>query len=364
MLNDKCGELLGKSRSMKKIFHMIEKAASVDFPVLIEGETGSGKELVASEIHKRSQRGHKPFVAVNMGLISPELVASELFGHEKGAFTGAVKSKSGYFQKADGGTLFLDELLTMKNEVQVSLLRALESKKIRKIAGEEELDINVRILAATNDNPAHAVQQNRFRSDLLHRLQVIRITIPPLRKRKNDIPILVHHFLEQLSEQYQTPQKEVLPETMHILKQYDWPGNVRELNNVLSQATLFSDEDVITPEHLPQHVVEEINNEDQMNLNTMVPSDMNTGVIRGSGMMNSTLYNNGMMSTTSQDGIFFPVGLSMKEVERAYILKTMSYLGNNKSKTAKILGICRKTLYMKLEEEFSDASQKNQRNVS
>ncbi len=333
---------------MQMVFYAIEKAASVDFPVLIVGETGTGKELVAREIHERSTRNNKPFVAVNMAALPTELVSSELFGHEKGSFTGAADYRAGRFSEAQGGTLFLDEALTMEERVQTALLRVLETNKFRKVGGTNELDADVRILAAINEEPNQAVKTKRFRVDLLHRLQVIQITIPPLRRRKRDIPMLVQYFMEDICQNYDHIDVSVSQEALDILKNYDWPGNVRELRNTIFQAAVFIGRGEITPDILPEHLIQ---NEELENYqpSTAQPASMEQLPNQQSVMIQTEFQPNvGSVMSVTSEGVFLPLGLSLNEVQKVYVMKTLSLTGNNKSKAAKSLGLSRKTLYDKL----------------
>ncbi len=339
---EKFGTLIGTSKRMKNVYALIEKAAKVDLPVLIMGETGTGKELVAREIHLRSQRTNKRFIAVNMSAIPSELLASELFGHEKGAFTGATSAREGRFQEAKGGTLFLDEILTMEDRVQVALLRVLEVGKFRRVGGTRDIKTDVRILASVNEDPLKAVKAKQFRIDLLHRLQVIRVHIPPLRRRKNDIPILVRHFLKDISMAYEHVSDSVSKEVLHILARHEWPGNVRELRNVLYHAAVSSEGGVIEPKHLPVHILDGANPSDLPQVpakNTAFPAAQNATDDRPP-LQEGIIW--------PQEGIFLPVGLSLNEVQKAYILKTLSLMGNNKTKAAQALGVSRKSLYDRL----------------
>lgn len=329
---------------MQNIFALIEKAAKVDLPVLIRGETGTGKELVAWEIHTRSARKEQPFVPINMGAIPPELLGSELFGHEKGSFTGAAGNRVGRFQEAQGGTLFLDEVLAMDDRVQISLLRVLESAKYRRVGGENDLDSDVRILAAVNEDPMKQVRQKRFRIDLLHRLQVLQINIPPLRQRKRDITILARHFLAEMSREYENVADGISSTALRMLSIYDWPGNIRELRNVLYHAAILAGRNDIQPEHLPDRV----RPESEESSPTLVPSDslppQHPLPVGLPGMPPHV----SPSDTALSDGIYIPLGLSLEEVEKAYILKTLSLVGNNKTRASERLGLSRKTLYTKL----------------
>jgi len=227
--------IVGRSRPMLEVFYKIEVYGPTDAPVVISGETGTGKELVARALHERSPRRDKPFVAVNCCALSEDLFESELFGHEKGAFTGAVRSHKGRFERADKGTLFLDEVGDMPLRTQAKLLRVLEQGTIERVGGEREQPVDVRILAATNISLEQAVAVRRFRADLYHRLSVFRIHVPPLRERLDDLPLLVEHFLEMLGRRYGRPGARLTPDAMRLLREYHWPGNVRELRNVLER---------------------------------------------------------------------------------------------------------------------------------
>jgi len=237
--------IVARSPAMLEVFRKIERYAPVDMPVVITGETGTGKELAAHAMHDRSPRRLKPIVALNCSAISTDLLESELFGHERGAFTGAVRTHKGLFEQADGGTLFLDEIGEMPPGTQAKLLRVLEAGMIARVGGEKEMSVDVRILAATNVPLELAVGLNRFRSDLYHRLSVLRIHLPALRERKEDIPLLVDHFLAELNEQYGKRVVRLTQEAEELVRQYDWPGNVRELRNAMNRVYVESDSSII-----------------------------------------------------------------------------------------------------------------------
>jgi DNA-binding NtrC family response regulator len=238
-------DMVARSPAMMEVFRKIERYAPVDMPVVITGETGTGKELVANALHDRSPRRGKPIVALNCSAVSTDLLESELFGHERGAFTGAVKTHKGLFEQADGGTLFLDEIGEMPLGTQAKLLRVLEAGVIARVGGEQEMAVDVRILAATNVPLELAVGLNRFRSDLYHRLSVLRIHLPALRERTEDIPLLVDHFLAQLNDQYGKRVVRLTREAEEIVTQYDWPGNVRELRNAMNRVYVETDASII-----------------------------------------------------------------------------------------------------------------------
>jgi len=238
--------MVGNSRAMSKVYKRIRNVSPFDIPILIIGESGSGKELVARAIHNESSRRSGPFHAVNTGALTAELIASELFGHEKGAFTGATTAKKGFFEIASGGTLFLDEIGTMGHDTQVNLLRIIENQTFTRVGGTTPIRSDVRILAATNDDLRKQVRSNRFRRDLYYRLSVFPLTLPPLRKRRDDIPVLVEFFREQYTAQFDRPVRGFEPGAMKQLRSYGWPGNVRELSNMLIRLVVGATRDMIT----------------------------------------------------------------------------------------------------------------------
>ena len=243
--------MVGKSPKMEEVFEKIAAVAKTDVTVLITGETGTGKELVARAIHENSHRKEGMFVAVNCGALPENLLESELFGHEKGAFTGAYKREIGRFELANGGTIFLDEIGELPLHLQVKLLRVLETGEFQRVGSPRTLKTDARVIAATNTDLEKAVEEGRFRKDLYYRLNVVQIKLPPLRERREDIPLLVQHFLEKYG-----PDKEIAPETMKILLSYDWPGNVRELENVIESSCVLCRTNVITPDDLPEYLRE------------------------------------------------------------------------------------------------------------
>jgi DNA-binding NtrC family response regulator len=295
------------------IQHILEAAAS-DIPVLITGETGTGKDLVAAAIHKRSARKNSPYVPVNMGAIASELVASELFGHERGAYTGASEARPGLFEQAQNGSIFLDEITTMDKKTQISLLRVLETKTVRRVRGEKDIHVNVRIIAASNENIEEAIKAGRFREDLYYRLDVFRIQLPPLRERQGAISLLTDHFVARFAEAYGKEIRTVSRESYRLIRQYPWPGNVRELKNVIQRAVLLAKTSELTPELLPQRIRD----------------------AHASGNGHSTEYS--------------PIRLGMRlgDVEKEYIRMTLSAVKGNKMQAASVLGISRRALYNKL----------------
>lgn len=246
--------MIGKSKKINEILQMIQKIADLPSTVLVTGESGTGKELVASGIHYGGFRRDKPFVTVNCGALPESLLESELFGHRKGAFTGAIDNKQGLLEFAHGGSFFLDEVGDMSPAIQVKLLRFLTDRKFKRVGGVTDISVDVRIIAATNKNPEELVAQGKFRADLYYRLNVIPIHIPPLRERPEDIPLLVEHFLAKYSRTCSSAPKSVSQAAMRVLYDYEWPGNVRELENVLERVTALESSQVIEPEHLPPYL--------------------------------------------------------------------------------------------------------------
>ncbi|WP_036221551.1 sigma-54-dependent transcriptional regulator [Mesoaciditoga lauensis] len=304
--------LVGESAVIRKLRDMITTVASKNVTVLIQGESGTGKEVVARSIWQLSDRANGPFVAVNCGAIPEELFESELFGYEKGAFTGAMKSKAGKVELADTGILFLDEIGELPKSVQVKLLRVLETSEVERLGGTKSKKVNVRIISATNRNLEKSVKDGEFREDLYYRINVVKIEVPPLRERKEDIPMLVEHFSKLFSKQLNVEFKVFNQKAMDILKRYDFPGNVRELQNVVRSALVFSKEKEIRPEDLP---------------------------IQLRGELNET-----------EEYVKIPIGSSLEEAEKMIVKSTLKKYGGNKTKTAKVLGIGLSTLHLKLNQ--------------
>jgi len=310
------GELAGSSKPMQEVMHLVEMAAPSNAPVLITGETGSGKEIVARTIHQLSPRCDRPFVAINCSAIPESLMESEIFGHEKGAFTGAAERRLGCFELADGGTLLLDEIGEMPAPTQAKLLRVLEDHKVRRLGSRSETTVDVRVLAATNKDPEQAVAQGRLRQDLFFRLNVFHIHLPPLREHKEDLPLLVDHLLRDVNEKHGRQVRGVNTEVMDVLQSHTWPGNVRELRNVLERAAIACDREIIGRQHLPADFPK-----------------------RGAALTSGQLA-----------GIRLPVGTSVDEMERELIQQTLAATNNNKTRAAELLGISLKTLHNKLKE--------------
>lgn len=321
----KLGTLVGSSAAMQEVMRQVEMAAPSTASVLITGETGSGKEMVARSIHMLSPRAERPFVAINCSAIPESLMESEIFGHERGAFTGAAERRLGCFELAHGGTLLLDEIGEMPAPTQAKLLRVLEDHKVRRLGSKVETPVDVRVLAATNKNPEQAVASGQLRQDLYFRLNVFHIHLPPLREHKDDLPLLVEHLLAELSEKHGKKVTGVGADTMELLRSYPWPGNVRELRNVIERAVIASDRGTIGRQHLS-------------------PDFGHAPAVSTSGL----------------SGIRFPIGTTVDDAERELILQTLTATSQNKTRAAELLGISLKTLHNKLKEYEagrSDASQ-------
>jgi DNA-binding NtrC family response regulator len=248
--------IVGTSEAMERVYRLIEKVSAISSNVLIFGETGTGKELVARAIHYNSERSDRPFVAVNCGALTESLLESELFGHVKGAFTGAIANQEGFFRKADRGTLFLDELSEISHGLQIKLLRAIQEREVIPVGGREPVKFDVRLIAATNKNLEDEVKKGTFREDLFYRVNVITIPLPPLQDRKEDVPLLVNHFLQKYTQRLGKPSVKISREAMQVLVNYDWPGNVRELENMIERAVALCDEDIIETTDLPEKLTQ------------------------------------------------------------------------------------------------------------
>jgi len=249
------GNIIGRSKPMEKIFELIKAAAPTRSTILVQGESGTGKELVARAIHLNSNRGDYPFIVVNSGSLPPDLLESHLFGHVRGAFTGAVSEKQGLFEAADSGTIFFDEISTLSPETQAKLLRVMQDKEFMRLGGTKTIKVDVRIIAATNTDLEELIRQNAFRKDLFYRLNVIKIELPPLRERKEDIPLLVKHFIDLYAKENNKEIEGVSQDVMDILEKNSWPGNVRELENLIERAVVFAKAKIITRENLPEFFI-------------------------------------------------------------------------------------------------------------
>lgn len=342
------GRMLGLSPAMQEVYAAIDKAAGVDIPVLIIGETGTGKELVAQEIHVRSARQHQPFVAVNTGALTSELVASELFGHAKGAFTGATGSREGRFKEAHGGVLFLDEVTTMEERVQIALLRVLESGTFRPVGASDDIRVDVRVIAATNEPLDAAVERGRFRADLRHRLGVFPIVLPPLRERIADIPVLVDAFLCESNADFHARVSKVENKAIEALMAYPWPGNVRELRNVIARAVIVAASGKITIEHLPQRILDGTAGSRQPEIPPRFRARIEGNTALSVEQWEEEEGGSDSSFFVTEQGVFLPFGASWQDVERFFGLKTLEFCDSNKTRAAEMLGVSRKTLYDKL----------------
>jgi DNA-binding NtrC family response regulator len=304
------GEFIGSSKAMREVYDLIKSLSTTDASALITGESGTGKELAAKTIHRLSRRADGPFIAVNSAAIPETLIESEVFGYEKGAFTGAVGVRQGCFELANGGTLFLDEIGEMPISLQPKLLRVLEDGKVRRLGGKQEVAFDVRVIAATNQEPRNAIADGKLREDLYYRLTVFTIVLPPLRDRKEDIPLLAQHFVGEFNKKHNAQVEALRDDAMEMLMSYSWPGNVREFRNVMERALILAKGEWIETFHLPPY-------------------------LRGSGTEISTK-------------IVLPVGITAAEAERELILKTLERTNHNKAEAARQLGLDVKTIRNKL----------------
>jgi DNA-binding NtrC family response regulator len=310
------GRIIGNSPGIRTVYRVIEQSAPTSASVLISGDSGTGKELIAQTIHELSPRASFPFVAINCAAIPETLLESEIFGHEKGAFTGATDRRTGVFELAHRGTLFLDEIAEMMPATQVKLLRVLQERVFRRLGGRQEISVDVRVIAATNVNPQDAVNSGKLREDLFYRLNVFAIDLPPLRERREDIPLLVQMFLTEFNRTNAKGIRGVDQEAMYILERYPWPGNIRELRNVIERATILADSEFIEPRHLPPTLISR--GEESLPTLTISP------------------------------------GTTVDEAERRLIILTLDHTRNNKTRAAEILGISLKTLHNKLNRMKED----------
>jgi DNA-binding NtrC family response regulator len=311
--------IIGTSPKMDEVYHLIRKIADTDSTILIQGESGTGKELVARALHFNSSRQHHPFVAINCSALPENLLESELFGHKKGSFTGAVADKAGLFEEAERGTIFLDEVNSMALPLQTKLLRVLQERQLRRVGDTKTVPINVRVLGATNESLLDKVKEGKFREDLYYRLAVIPIELPPLRDRPEDIPLLVQHFLKTRSASEGEAQFKIEPKAIETLQAYDWPGNVRELENAIERASALCDDHVIRIKDLPPQVIQHRPGE----------------------------------SGAKTRSMSLPIGKHLddfiRDQERYFISETIKHTGGNREKAAKLLGVSMATLYRKLE---------------
>ncbi len=308
---DRLLALVGKSLAMQHVYKQIKRAAKSDVVVMLLGETGTGKELAAEAIHKLSKRREGPFITVNLGAIPRDLVASELFGHEKGAFTGAAKARRGRFEQAQDGTIFLDEIDSIDERVKISLLRLMEQRSFNRLGGEAKISANARIIVASNRNLEEMMLQGKFREDLFYRLDVFRVGLPPLNRRHGDIPLLAKEFLRQFTKKYSKGKIQLSSEYLRQLEAYSWPGNVRELKNVIQRSVLVCEGSQLLPKHLPSKFTKE---------------------------------------NASRTIVKFEIGTPLEEVEREMVLQALRVAGNNRTEAARLLGISRRSIYNRLKK--------------
>jgi two-component system response regulator AtoC len=321
------GHLWGRTPAMKRVYEQISRVAGTGVTVLITGESGTGKEVVAQTVHELSRRRKQPFLPVNCGAISPNLIESEIFGHEKGSFTGAERQHQGFFERANGGTLFLDEITEMPLELQVKLLRVLETGRFMRVGSTQSQEADVRVIAATNRLPLEAVSAGKLREDLLYRLNVFPIDLPPLRDRLADVPLLAEHFLAGIIAQ-ESKKKRFAPAAVERLQRCRWPGNVRELRNAVQRAYVMAVGDTIDEQWLPEASAD-------------LPAPASATARDGAATP---------PPKESGPSITLPIGTSMADAERALILSTLRHYHHHKERTAAVLGISLKTLYNRLKE--------------
>jgi DNA-binding NtrC family response regulator len=322
------GPMVGQSLAMRRVMALVEQVAPTTASVVIAGESGTGKELVARTIHDLSPRSRGPYIAINCAALPETLMESELFGHERGAFTGADRRREGCFELATGGTLLLDEIGEMRPELQAKLLRVLEERRIRRLGGSAEIPVDVRVLAATNRNLELQLREGKFREDLYYRLNVFTIQLPTLRERVEDLPTLIEHFLRQLTPSAGKPVVGMEADCLELLRSQPWPGNVRQLRNVIERAIIVTRGPMISVVDLPQEIKLRIPGESTPRVQSPVRS--------GNGV---------------HAGLDVHVGMSLNDVKRELLLQTLKSTGGNKAKTAEILGVSLKTLYNHLKED-------------
>ncbi|MGW8195822.1 MAG: sigma-54-dependent transcriptional regulator [Desulforhopalus sp.] len=301
--------MVGRSEAMQQVYRLVRQAAATDIPVLLSGETGTGKELAARAIHELSERSNSPYITVHIGALPSDLVASELFGHEAGAFTGATTLRHGCFEQANGGTVFMDEIATIDEKMQVSLLRLLECRQFARLGNPTPLSVDVRVIAASNANLSEEIRKGNFREDLYYRLDVLHISMPPLRDRHGDIHLLMDHFIKEASDAFQKSIRGISPDFIGSLESYPWPGNVRELRNIIQRAVISCPGDILETTQLPPRI---------------------------------SRYRKEDITMT------FRVGMSLEEIEKIVIARTLEHTNNNRTRASEILGISRRALYNKM----------------
>jgi two-component system, NtrC family, response regulator HydG len=341
--------IFGDSMAFRQILQQIELVGPTNYSVIIYGESGSGKEAIAQEIHKRSKRSHKPFVAIDCGALSKELAGSELFGHEKGAFTGALNQKIGSFELANGGTIFLDEIANLSYDIQVSLLRVVQERRMRRVGGTKDIELDVRIIIASNEPLWEASKRGKFREDLFHRFNEFSMTIPPLRERKNDIMIFARHFLNLTNEELNKRVRGFSPEVEDIFQKYVWYGNLRELKNVVKRATLLTDGDYIEDRSLPFEIVNFNKLSFDANSEAPAPAATVTAAPAPASSQAAPSHGRTVLDETT-------LKAASIDAEYEMIIEALKQANFNKSKAAKLLNIDRKTLYNKMKQyqEFNN----------
>lgn len=328
------GRLLGRSPAMQRIFHIIEQVAPTNSTVLITGETGTGKDQVAREIHEQSRRNQKPLIKVDCASLPESLLESELFGHVRGSFTGAIKDRKGRFEMADEGTIFLDEIGEMSASAQQRLLRILQDSELERVGSSTTIQVDTRVIASTNKDLVQSISERKFREDLYYRLRVVQIHLPPLRERKEDIPILAQAFLKRYNEETGKKLSDFSDDVYQLMYRYPWPGNVRELQHAVEHAAIFAKGDVVQYSDMPLEVTGE---------QTETPPD------------------EGAVPQTNKNQMVIPVGITLEEAELEIIRRTLQSVNGNKEEAARVLGLSRSSLYRRLPKlrELEEESQLN-----
>lgn len=350
--------IFGDSKEFKDILRQMDLVAPTNYSVIISGESGSGKEAIAQEIHARSKRSTAPFIAIDCGALSKELAASELFGHEKGSFTGALNLKIGSLELANGGTVFLDEIANLSYDVQVSLLRVVQERKLRRVGGNKDIDLDIRIIVASNEQLWDAAKIGRFREDLYYRFNEFSINVPPLRQRKDDILTFAHFFLDKSNSELEKDVKGFSAEVQQVFKYYKWPGNLRELKNVVKRSALLADGDIIDVKALPFELVNHhrlaFESHLEEEVNTPEPMMANNVALNGSFVSEASLVSPGPEEFNKLNK--YTLKTVSIDAEYEMILEALKKANFNKSKAAKLLNVDRKTLYNKMKQynEFNE----------
>ena len=363
--NDNPSGIIGQSQAMQTVFRAIGRLAHSPITVLITGESGTGKELVASALHQHSPRHQQPFIALNMAAIPHDLIESELFGHEKGAFTGATTTRQGRFEQADGGTLFLDEIGDMPYSTQTRLLRVLANGEFFRVGGQQPVKVNVRIIAATHQNLEELVKQGKFREDLFYRLNVIRLPLPPLRTRPEDIPALAHYFMQRAAEQMNSAEKQLHPTALHIMQAFEWRGNVRQLENVCLWLTVMATGDTVMVDDLPPELLENISSDLEAYQEQSQPTQAMTHNEQIRPHSHSSSWQQALAAWAEQSlqtGETDILQTATPEFERVLLTAALNHSGGKKIAAANLLGWGRNTLTRKLQQlDISSAEGQNNR---